>query len=586
MSNFFDERQKLDKTNSSVNKSLSLKHTRTFAGKINSQKFNLDKRILNTEKKLSTKIDNQNIMISKRNSSYLNTFIKRKINYDDIINFNFGFKKSAQLKIINTSSLAINNSEKKINNVSVTKKEKIIKNSLFNKKQFNPYKPYKTNYNYIPENKNNKILNLSQRKSIINRDGILKLPLLSNLIPNTRINYKEKPYKKYMFRDQKIEKLVKQEEYDKINDIFENDNEEIDKKIKEKYLLLDEKIKKYKSKRPNEETEAGIEVLYKKYNEKRAKKFNIITNRTLDINKNLNNFININTLEEIENYNKNKLNNILLDVKGNTRYLINIDDEDNKKNKTKLKDYELTSLANQTNYKVEKLFPDLCAFYLPKILRKNKEYTIKLLYDVFIEFKILLKCGMMHNRNLNLHKKGIDFETFFNCNTKINQQGIALSKKIFKAFNNKTNINYMPWQNYMDGMMKIKDPNIDNKLDLFFQILDENGDGSFDYNEVYNLSLISLQRVLPADKNQDKSSEENEKEEEKESEKEKEKKIEDEEEPNITNLLAEFLTKYVFQLVGIDIDGEIPIDLLREKMDEKNDDAEYLEFFLCADNFA
>ena len=192
----------------------------------------------------------------------------------------------------------------------------------------------------------------------------------------------------------------------------------------------------------------------------------------------------------------------------------------------------------------------------------------------------------MHNRNLNLHKKGIDFETFFNCNTKINQQGIALSKKIFKAFNNKTNINYMPWQNYMDGMMKIKDPNIDNKLDLFFQILDENGDGSFDYNEVYNLSLISLQRVLPADKNQDKSSEENEKEEEKESEKEKEKKIEDEEEPTITNLLAEFLTKYVFQLVGIDIDGEIPIDLLREKMDEKNVDAEYLEFFLCADNFA
>ena len=54
----------------------------------------------------------------------------------------------------------------------------------------------------------------------------------------------------------------------------------------------------------------------------------------------------------------------------------------------------------------------------------------------------------------------------------------------------------MSWQNYFDGMMKIKDQNIDNKLDLFFQILDENGDGSFDYNEVYNLSMISLQRVL------------------------------------------------------------------------------------------
>ena len=263
-----------------------------------------------------------------------------------------------------------------------------------------------------------------------------------------------------------------------------------------------------------------------------------------------------------------------MDVKGNSRYLIRIDNENGKKEK-KLKDYELISLANQTNNKVEKLFPDLCAFYLPKILKQNKEYSIKLLYDVFIEFKTLLKCGMIHNRNLNLHKKGIDFETFFNCNTKINQQGIALSKKIFKAFNNKTNINYMPWQNYMDGMMKIKDPNIDNKLDLFFQILDENGDGSFDYNEVYNLSLISLQRVLPENSKNEKSEES-----------EKDKNVDNDEEQNITNILAEFLTKYVFQLVGIDIDGEIPIDLLREKMDERSAESEYLEFFLCADNFA
>ena len=371
-----------------------------------------------------------------------------------------------------------------------------------------------------------------------------------------------------------MEKLFKQKEYDKINEIFNKDNKEINERVKEKYAILDEKIKKYKLKRPDEETEEGVEILYKKYNDRRAKKFDVVTNRTLEINQNEIDFINIHTLEEIENYNKNKLNNILLDVKGNTRYLIKIE-EDKKKEESHLNDYELTSLANQTNSKVEKLFPDLCAFYLPKILRKNKEYTVKLLYDVFIEFKTLLKCGMIHNRCLNLHKKGIDFETFYNCNTKINQQGIALSKKIYKAFNNKTNLNYMPWQNYMDGMMKIKDPNIDNKLDLFFQILDENGDGSFDYNEVFNLSLISLQRVLP-EKSKQKSSEAS----------EKEKDMENEEEPNITNILAEFLTKYVFQLVGIDIDGEIPIDLLREKMDEKNEESEYLEFFLCADNFA
>ena len=216
------------------------------------------------------------------------------------------------------------------------------------------------------------------------------------------------------------------------------------------------------------------------------------------------------------------------------------------------------------------------------------------LYDVFIEFKSLLKCGMVHNRNLDLVKQGIDFDIFFNCNTKINQQGIDLSRKIFKAFNNKTNLNFMSWQNYFDGMMKIKDQNIDNKLDLFFQILDENGDGSFDYNEVYNLSLISLQRVLSENKKKEESENKENKSEDKENKSEnrgnksedKENKSKSNEEESVTNILAEFLTKFVFELVDIDIDGEIPIDLLRAKMDEKNEQSDYLEFFLCADNFA
>ena len=142
----------------------------------------------------------------------------------------------------------------------------------------------------------------------------------------------------------------------------------------------------------------------------------------------------------------------------------------------------------------------------------------------------------------------------------------------------------MSWQNYFDGMMKIKDQNIDNKLDLFFQILDENGDGSFDYNEVYNLSLISLQRVLSENKKKEES--ENKSEDKENKSENKENKSESNEEESVTNILAEFLTKFVFELVDIDIDGEIPIDLLRAKMDEKNEQSDYLEFFLCADNFA
>ena len=329
------------------------------------------------------------------------------------------------------------------------------------------------------------------------------------------------------------------------------------KQISEKYKKMDEKIRKYKLRRPNEETQEGIEKLFEIYNKKRGKENNITTNLNLEKNDNGESLINIQTKEKFEYYLKNRFNNILLDTKGNTRFLLKTEEEKNKPDK--LTDFEISTLANRANRKVEKKFPDLCAFNLPKI---------------------------------NMIRQGIDFDTFFNCNTKINQQGIALSKKIFKAFNNKTNLNFMSWQNYFDGMMKIKDQNIDNKLDLFFQILDENGDGSFDYNEVYNLSLISLQRVLPEAKkkeeseNQSKNDDKSEKDEENKNEKSDENKSENSEENDVTHILAEFLTKFVFELVGIDIDGEIPIDLLREKMDEKNEQKEYLEFFLCADNFA
>ena len=494
-----------------------------------------------------------------------------KFNFNEVLNFNFGQQNNAKLKLINTTMLASPEKKTKSNTTS-------IKKSPLNKKSINMklnQTKYLLGHSLTRNNKkriNQKKSFLSEYKEIKNKNGILILPSLTSIYKNKDLRIK-KNFKNDEFNKEKdkemilIKKYIKEKDFDKIKKIIEQDNEKMNKQISEKLKKMNEKIKKYKLKRPDEETEEGIEKLFEIYNKKRGKANNITTNLTLEKNDSGEPLINIQTKEKCENYEKNRFNNILMDSKGNPRLLLKTEEEKNRPEK--VTDFEIATLANRANRKVEKKFPDLCAFNLPKILYQNKEYNLKLLYDVFIEFKSLLKCGMVHNKNLNLHKQGIDFDTFFNCNTKINQQGIALSKKIFKAFNNKTNLNFMSWQNYFDGMMKIKDQNIDNKLDLFFQILDENGDGSFDYNEVYNLSLISLQRVLP-DNNPKKESEDNEK----------------KDEENVTHILAEFLTKFVFELVGIDIDGEIPIELLRSKMDEKNEQSEYLEFFLCADNFA
>ena len=494
-----------------------------------------------------------------------------KLNFNEVLNFNFGLQNPAQLKVINTTVLTMNSPEKNNNNQNSSNKNSIKKSPLFNKStnsKFNKTK-YLIGYSFTngkekstKKNKKEKLISLD--KYFKNKNGILRLPRLSSVPKNKKILskniYLNDTGDKNMTM---IKKSIEEKDFNKLKQLIEQDNDLMNKQISARLKRLEETKEKYKLERPNEDTEEGLEKLFEKYNTKRAKEKNIKTNLSLKKKEDNNSLINIGTKEKSDFYMKYRFNNILMDTKGNPRLLLKLEEEKNRPEK--ITDFEIATLANRANRKVEKCFPDLCAFNLPKVLRQNKEYNLKLLYDVFIEFKSLLKCGMVHNKNLNLDKQGIDFDTFFNCNTKINQQGIALSKKIFKAFNNKTNINYMSWQNYFEGMMKIKDQNIDNKLDLFFQILDENGDGSFDYNEVYNLSLISLQRVIPPDKNYGK--------------------LEDDKE-NITHILAEFLTKFVFELCGIETDGDIPIDLLRAKMDEKNEQSDYLEFFLCADNFA
>ena len=494
-----------------------------------------------------------------------------KLNFNEVLNFNFGLQNPAHLKVINTTVLTMNSPEKNNNNQNSSNKNSIKKSPLFNKStnsKFNKTK-YLIGYSFTnrkekstKKNKKEKLISLD--KYFKNKNGILRLPRLSSVPKNKKILskniYLNDTGDKNMTM---IKKSIEEKDYNKLKQLIEQDNDLMNQQISARLKRLEETKEKYKLERPNEDTEEGLEKLFEKYNTKRAKEKNIKTNLSLKKKEDNNSLINIGTKEKSDFYMKYRFNNILMDTKGNPRLLLKLEEEKNRPEK--ITDFEIATLANRANRKVEKCFPDLCAFNLPKVLRQNKEYNLKLLYDVFIEFKSLLKCGMVHNKNLNLDKQGIDFDTFFNCNTKINQQGIALSKKIFKAFNNKTNINYMSWQNYFEGMMKIKDQNIDNKLDLFFQILDENGDGSFDYNEVYNLSLISLQRVIPPDKNYGK--------------------LEDDKE-NITHILAEFLTKFVFELCGIETDGDIPIDLLRAKMDEKNEQSDYLEFFLCADNFA
>ena len=510
--------------------------------------FSTNKTTMNSIKQTSKEEKNK---IRKISTAYL---FYKSLNMAHIHNINKIDKKKSNKKKDNEEIKINKNKDKDKDNKPYNYTEYNY-DKLINKKLF-----YSSQKNINQKNNNNKTLIddfLNSKNGIFNLSNFNRKLLSKNIKAVKSIYNKKKENSKNIINKIKKHNLFSQ---------IKKENDLMKKEIKKDYNAFNEFKKQYYLKKPNENTYEGFSKIYYKYNKDRSKKENIYTNRLITLNwRGDNSLQNIDYKEKIEKMKKDKLNNIFLNSKG--RQIFNYD---NKNENRKLTQYELANLSSRANRQVEKLFPDMLAFNLPKVFKDNRTYTIKLLYDVFIEFKTLLKLCILSNKDVNIHNKGIDFETFFNCNTKINQQGEGLSKKIFKTLNNKVEKKHLPWGNYIDGMMRMKDPDMNNKMDLFFEILDENGDGSLDYNEVYNLSLVSLQRTLsqnPLDIL-------------KKSEKEKKNQKE------VIAILAEFFSKMIFTLVNIDIKDEIPIDTLRKKMQEGGEAAEYLEMFLGADNFA
>ena len=86
-------------------------------------------------------------------------------------------------------------------------------------------------------------------------------------------------------------------------------------------------------------------------------------------------------------------------------------------------------------------------------------------------------------------------------------------------------------------MITIKSDSISDKIDMFFKIIDTDGNGLLSYDEVLELSLMSLKRNI---KGEDKNSEE------------------------VINELAKYFADLIFKLVDVDKDDEIPLPKIKE----------------------
>ena len=328
------------------------------------------------------------------------------------------------------------------------------------------------------------------------------------------------------------------------------------KKVKKKN---NKKIEKYISKRLDEKTFKGLNILMRHYNTLRAKKYKITLHQNMTpVIKKMENNVNEEAKGIFAIYLKKlqlltrKVDGIMLDKEKLS--------ENNKKNSLINKNIrKVNDITYKTIRAINKYYPDLISMNIPAVLKTFPKLKRNIFYDIYAQYKTLLTLCVCINKDLKLIKKGLDFPTFYNCLPQMRSQGFSLAYKIYETLN-KLNTTYLNWEDFLQGMLSMKSHFIQDKIDLFFHIIDTDGNGFLSFDEVYEISKGSLQRTL-GDKDDNNDNDE------------------------VVSTLASFFANLIFQLVDMPIDQEISIEKIREKILEGQEAAGYLEMFICSDSF-
>ena len=412
--------------------------------------------------------------------------------------------------------------------------------------------------------KKNLLLNLNKKKNLKNFKTYVKK---KNYIIEQSFTFgisdknldEEEKYYYYSDDDKKVKTKFQnfQKKYPTlISQLIHFNEDEMKIDLQKVKMKNDKKINKFNSKRVDENSYKGLNILMRKYNNIRSKKYKITLHQNMkEILKEMKEDISKETKRIFSLYLKKLkiLSKKVDDIELNMDFF----DETNLKNTITRNIKKVDDVLYKTTGELNKYYPDLISMNIPAILKTYPKLKRNILYEIYAQFKTLLSICVCINKDLKQIKKGIDFPTFFNCLPQMRSQGYSLAYKIYKTIN-KLNTECLNWEEYMQGMYTMKSPDIKDKIDVFFHIIDSDGNGFLSFDEVYEISKNSLQRTLgdKIDRNDE-----------------------------VINTLSIYFANLIFQLVDMPIDQEISIEKIREKILEGQDAAGYLEMFICADSF-
>lgn len=133
-------------------------------------------------------------------------------------------------------------------------------------------------------------------------------------------------------------------------------------------------------------------------------------------------------------------------------------------------------------------------------------------------------------------------------------QSEELAKRIFNTIDYNYS-GFMDWEEFLKLMVSIRAKTLNEKINLFIKIADLDGNGMLSWDEIYDLARICLSRYI----------------------------TENGEEDTFLNDLCHYFTRLIFSAVGIDIESEIPLSLIKKVIKSGHQDSNLLCMFCGAD---
>lgn len=229
----------------------------------------------------------------------------------------------------------------------------------------------------------------------------------------------------------------------------------------------------------------------------------------------------------------------------------NIDVKKSPNNPIERNKNQVRNIYFQLHNGVEKYFPDLMSLNIAKYQEEYPLLNRKMFYEIFCQYKIILKMCVALNRSMALVKEGIDISSFASTLPEVWGESQHFSQALFSLFDKSKN-GYISLDEFISTMLKLKSKNMGDKIDIFLKIIDSDGNGKLSFEEVYDLSIHSLNRFLSKDDH------------------------------NIKEILARAFTNMIFNFCDVDVNDEISMPLIKEKILLGGEEAEYLEMFCGA----